>query len=147
MMFSGDGLSQMTLDDIIAELRRGILEDHQSSAADAWDERIIHELERLRRSSIYLVIVADHHADAEYHAFSEPSAAIAFAKKEVRLRALGDEFIESEKKLVSLCGGMRETGPALPDGWLYDGAYSVEDDRVTVRAVAIDRPEGLKREG
>ncbi len=74
---------------------------------------------------LYVVMVNDRHTDPEPNVFSDPSAAVEYARATAKASARRDEDFE-------------ETPVA---GWLYHATYSVEGDSVWVVEKELDAPD------
>jgi hypothetical protein len=70
---------------------------------------------------IYVVMVADRHADPVPYLFTDPDVAVAYARQWAREHSLDGEIEEDDI-----------------DGWLYYATYSVESDSVWVLAKDVD---------
>jgi hypothetical protein len=69
---------------------------------------------------VYVVIWEDHHADTDVTVFTDPGAAVEWAK------AKANECNRSGELIEPLINPMRN------DGWLYYGMYSQEGDHLRV---------------
>lgn len=120
---------------ILKELRKH--EDAWNAFADGLDrmlkERVRAQMEKsaarrgvfgdpidVPKMPVHVVMVNDRHTDPDVELFTDPDAAIDYARK----------YAEDEASRVDHREVMEQV--PLPDGWLYCATYSLEDDSVWV---------------